>query len=326
LLLTLQFPAPSHHIAGVKVFAFGPVVGQDCPRHTVIFGNFSHPPLPSQLPSLPHVDGAARPHWPVESDLPAAMGVQVPAEPASAHETQGPSQTALQQTPSFAQTRPVLHWLLAVHEPPGPLRPHEPFMHVALGAHVMMSPQLTLQLPAPLQEYGKHDVDVGVEQWPAPSQVDCAVDVVVPTGQVASLHLVPDAYFWQAPPMQLPFVPQLAAPWSAHTPFGSAAPVATFAHVPSVPLSAHDLHDASHAVLQQRPCAQMFEPHSLADEHGAPGSFLPHELLLQTLGDTQFAAVVHESKHLLPLHAKGVHTRVAGATHWPVLLHVGGPV
>ena len=59
----------------------------------------------------------------------------------------------------------------------------------------------------------------------------------------------------------------------------------------------------------------MFEPHSAADEHGAPGNFLPHELLLQTLGETQLAAVVHESKHLLPLQANGVHTRVLGETH-----------
>jgi len=101
--------------------------------------------------------------------------------------------------------------LLAVHEPPGPLSPHEPFVQVALGAQLMMTPQLTLQVVPP-HEYGKHVVDAGVEQWPAPSQVDCAVDVVVPAGQVGSLHLVPDAYLWQAPPAQRPFVPQLAAP------------------------------------------------------------------------------------------------------------------
>ena len=103
-------------------------------------------------------------------------------------------------------------------------------------------------------------------------------------------------------------------------------PVATFVHVPSVPLSEQDLHEASQVVLQQTPCAQKFEAHSVADEHGAPGSFLPHELLLQTLGATQLAAVVHESKHLLPLQANGVQTRVFGETHWPVLLQVGGPV
>jgi len=109
LLLTLQFPEPSHHIAGVKLLAFAPDVGHDCPRQMVIFGYFSQPPLPSQLPSLPHVDAAALPHWPVVSDLPAPMGVHVPSAPASVHETHAPSQTVLQQTPSFAQTKPGLH-------------------------------------------------------------------------------------------------------------------------------------------------------------------------------------------------------------------------
>jgi len=108
-LLTLQFPAPSHNIVGVKLFAFGPVVGHDCPMHICVFGYFSQPPLPSQLPSLPHVDEAALPHWPVVSDLPAPMGVHVPSAPNSVHETHAPSQTALQQTPSFAQTSPGLH-------------------------------------------------------------------------------------------------------------------------------------------------------------------------------------------------------------------------
>ena len=108
-LLTLQCPAPSHNIAGVKLFAFGPVVGHDCPRHVCVFGYFSQPPLPSQLPSLPHVDGSALTHWPVVSALPAPMGVHVPSAPSSVHETHAPSQTVLQQTPSFAQTRPVLH-------------------------------------------------------------------------------------------------------------------------------------------------------------------------------------------------------------------------
>jgi hypothetical protein len=67
--------------------------------------------------------------------------------------------------------------------------------------------------------------------------------------------------------------------------------------------------------------------HSAAAEHGAPLSFLPHELPLQTLGVTQFADVVHVSKHFCaPLHAKGAHGRVGGATHCPVALHVDGPV
>ena len=97
-------------------------------------------------------------------------------------------------------------------------------------------------------------------------------------------------------------------------------------HTPSVPDRPHDLHAALHDVAQQKPCAHTPVAHSVAPEHGAPASFLPHELPLQTLGDTQFAEVVHASKHFEPLQANGRHAREVGATHWPVALHVGGPV
>ncbi len=98
-----------------------------------------------------------------------------------------------------------------VHEPPGPLSPQEPLVQVALGAQLMLAPQLTLHAPAPPQVYGKQLPDAGVAQWPDPSHVDCGVGVVVPGGHVASLQMVPEAYFWQAPPAQRPFVPQLGA-------------------------------------------------------------------------------------------------------------------
>jgi hypothetical protein len=169
-------------------------------------------------------------------------------------------------------------------------------------------------------------VEVGVTHLPAPSQVEAFVNVVVPAGQVGSAHLVLAGYFWHPPATQRPFVPQLAAPWSTHTPFGSMVPVATFVQSPSVPTSAHDLHAALQVVTQQTPCAHTPEAHSVAPEQGAPGSFFPHELPLQTLGETQFAEVVHASKHFEPLQAKGRQAREGGGTHWPVALHVGGPV
>jgi hypothetical protein len=78
---------------------------------------------------------------------------------------------------------------------------------------------------------------------------------------------------------------------------GSVVPVGTFVHTPGLPGRAHDLQEASHVVTQQTPCAQMLDPHSAPAEHGAPGSFLPHELPSQTLGLEQFADVVHAPKH-----------------------------
>ena len=98
-------------------------------------------------------------------------------------------------------------------------------------------------------------------------------------------------------------MPQLGASWSTQIPFGSMAFVGTFVQAPAVPGNAHDLHEALQVVVQQTPCAQTPEPQSPAAVHGAPGSFLPHEFALQTLGATQFAAVAQVSKHWLPLQA-----------------------
>jgi hypothetical protein len=142
---------------------------------------------------------------------------------------------------------------------------------------------------------------VGVTHLPAPSQIDCAVKV--PDAHVAPLHAIPAAYFWHAPAAQRPFVPQLAAPWSTQIAFGSTVPVGTFVHVPSLPASAHDLHEALHVVAQQNPCAHTFDVHSAAAEQGAPFGFFPHELFVQTLGETQFAEAVQALKHFEPLQA-----------------------
>lgn len=98
-------------------------------------------------------------------------------------------------------------------------------------------------------------------------------------------------------------MPQLEASWSTQIPFGSMSFVGTLAQVPSIPFNAHDLHEALQVVPQQNPCAQIPEAQSPAAVHGAAMGFLPHELAVQTLGATQFAAVEQVSKHLVPLQA-----------------------
>jgi hypothetical protein len=117
-------------------------------------------------------------------------------------------------------------------------------------------------------------------------------------------------------------VPQLDAPWSAHTPPGSGAPVGTFVHWPSVPASAHDLHAPVHAVAQHTPCAHTLLAHSPAAEHAAPIGFLPHDPPLHTFPVLHWALVEHCPKHLLPLHANGRHVSAAGATHFAVASQV----
>ena len=149
------------------------------------------------MPLLPQVATGDVPHWPVVSTPLAGMGVQVPTVAVSVHETHGPLHAALQQTfcPGRpAHVSPVWHWAVIVQGPPLGSRPHEPLMHVAVGAQTLAAPQVPLQA-APPHVYGKHDVAAGVAQLPAPSHDDWAVDVVVPTGQVASLHFVPLVYF-----------------------------------------------------------------------------------------------------------------------------------
>jgi hypothetical protein len=74
---------------------------------------------------------------------------------------------------------------------------------------------------------------------------------------------------------------------------GSGAAAATLLQMPMLPDSAHDLHALAQAVLQQTPCAQLFDMHSAAAEQNAPFTFLPHELPLHTFGETQFVSTVH---------------------------------
>jgi hypothetical protein len=152
------------------------------------------------------------------------------------------------------------------------------------------------------------------------------VKVVVAAGQVEALHVVVALYFWQAPAAHRPLLPQLAAPWSTHRPVGSVAPVATLEQTPIVPGRAQDLHAALQAVAQQTPCAQTLEAHSTFEEQPAPGSFLPHELPLQTFGATQFVDTVQATKHFCPLQANGAQGLEPGATHCPVLLQAEAAV
>ena len=96
--------------------------------------------------------------------------------------------------------------------------------------------------------------------------------------------------------------------------------------VPSVPVSAHDVHAPEQAVSQQTPCAQNDDWHSLAFEHEAPRIFFPHELPLQTLGDTQLLSFAQALKQVLPLQMYGAQGSESGGAHWPVALQAAGGV
>jgi hypothetical protein len=142
----LQLPAPSHVLASACIDA---LVGHDAATHCVPAGHLRHAPMPLHVPSLPHVEAAETPHWPVGSVAPRSSGEHVPSVLLSVHDTHGPEQVALQHTPCAEHTRPCAHWLLAEHGPPFGSRPHEPLMQVALAAHMEFTVQVPLHAPAP---------------------------------------------------------------------------------------------------------------------------------------------------------------------------------
>jgi hypothetical protein len=285
---------------------------------------FSHAPLPLHLPSLPHVAAVWSVHPPCGSLCPAPTLVQVPAVLGETlHDLQVPLQLVEQQTPWLQ--KPDLHSLAAPQVWPFPFRPQDPFEQVFGGSQSLLLVQAALQAPEP-HTYGKHELEAGFTQVPAPSQVELPVKVTEPLGQVAEAHLVPLAYFWQAPAWHLPLLPQLAAPWSVHLPAGSALPVATLVQVPSVPDSAHDWQAPAQALLQQTPWAQKPLLHWSFDEQLAPLPALPHELEVQRLGDTHWLSAEQALKHLLPLQVYGLQASVSGVTQRPAPSQLEGGV
>jgi hypothetical protein len=110
-----------------------------------------------------------------------------------------------------------------------------------------------------------------------PLHVPASVSDVAPAGQLAAEHDVPFAYFWQPPaPSHLPFVPQLAAPWSAQKLAGAVVPAATGVQAP-VP-AAHAWQAGQLPLPQHTPSTQLPLLHWLPAAHVAPrSSLLVHE-------------------------------------------------
>jgi hypothetical protein len=118
-------------------------------------------------------------------------------------------------------------------------------------------------------------------------------------------------------PSQKPVVPQLAAPAFAHVPVGSAPPPGTGVHAPAVAARAHDRHVPVHAVLQQTPCAQKLEAHSLFSAQVAPGDLRPHRPFAQTAGASQSPSTVQVALQATAPQANGKHGIADGVTHAP---------
>ena len=114
--------------------------------------------------------------------------------------------------------------------------------------------------------------------------------------QLSGTQIVPLAYCRQAPPpSQVPSVPQVEAPLSAHWPSGS-TPAGTSVQVPAVPAIPQDRQAPEQAVRQQVPCSQKPLEHSVAPAQVAPLGFLPQLPPVQTLGATQSLSVVQVTR------------------------------
>jgi hypothetical protein len=321
VLAGLHVPAPSQARPSVCVVAF---VGQAGGAQGVPAAKSSQAPLPSQKPVVSQLAAPAFEQVFVGSGPPLGTGVQVPAVAERAQERHVPVHAVLQQTP--CAQKPLAHSAPSAQVAPGDLRPHEPLPLQTAGASQSASAaQLALQAEAP-QRNGKHELAVGVTQAPAPSQVEPGVKVVLFAGQVASPQGVPCANFWQAPAAHIPFVPHVAAALATQVFEGSGAPGVTSPQAPMAPGSAQDLQGAVQAPEQHTPWAQKPDRHSDASEQNAPTAFFPHELAVQTFGETHWFSLVHEPKQRAPLHVKGAQGRDAGGTHWPVLLHADAGV
>ena len=99
------------------------------------------------------------------------------------------------------------------------------------------------------------------EHWPA------SFNVVV-LEQLACEQAVPSAYFWQPPaPSHLPFVLQLAAPWSTHVPLGSTLPGIMGEQAPALPVTLQAWHEGQLAEPQQTPSTQLPLPHWAGPAH-----------------------------------------------------------
>lgn len=127
-----------------------------------------------------------------------------------------------------------------------------------LVSPVRTAPHAVWHAVAP-QMYGVHVLMTEPVQLPVPLQLPCVV--WLPLEHEAPTQIVLLPYFSHTPPAaHLPSVPQPVEGCTAQEPRGSVVPAVTLVHVPLVPpVSAfeHAWQVPLHAVLQQKPFAQL---------------------------------------------------------------------
>ena len=137
-------PFPSQVRASVAVVA---PFGHDGGAHWVPAACSWQPPLPSQNPVLPQVAAPSAVHCPLGSVPSAAIGLQVPRLPTSAHDTQLASQAVVQQTP--CAQNPLWQSAGPAQLAPGGRRPHEVLMQTFGDAQSASLVQVDLHIATP---------------------------------------------------------------------------------------------------------------------------------------------------------------------------------
>ena len=235
--VAVQVPLPLHVRSGVAE-----PLEHIAAAHGVPAGYFWQWPLPSQLPSSPHVEAAWLVHWPMGAAVPAVMGKQVPVATlvsAIVHAWQVPVQAVLQQMPptqkplEHCRSSPPVHVAplacAAVHTP---LLQKLPLAHspsFAQAAHVRPSQNPLWQSVSTRQSlvlaHGRH-------MGPPQSTSVLPSSVERPSLQLGGTHMLEmqtlgeaqsavTLHWTQEPP---PFEPPSLAPASALSPSQTVPP------------------------------------------------------------------------------------------------------
>jgi len=155
-------------------------------------------------------------HW-LSGSCPAATLVHVPSVPASAHERQVVLQTLAQQM--FCAQMLFAQSPFAVQVAPLGRRVQTPPEQMLGARQSPFTVHVVRHAPVP-QTYGVQLDEVAAWQVPVPLQV--RTEVSVEPVHVATAQFVPAAYSRQPPPpLQVPSLPQVAAPASGHWLSGS---------------------------------------------------------------------------------------------------------
>jgi hypothetical protein len=241
--------------------------------------------------------------------------VQVPKVPARPHEAQPPAQAVAQQNPCWQ--RPEAHWAVDAQTVPSGCSEQVVPLQTLGAVQSALAVQVVLQtLLVVSQAKAPHDEVVGGVQVPVPLHSAGGVNTALV--QVAAAHCVPEGYFWQAPaPLQKPLLPQLAAPALVQRAPGSVPPDGTLVQVPMLLVSAHDWQVPAQAVLQQKPCAQKFEPQSVLAAQAAPIGNFPQLIAVQTLGEMQSVLPAQVVRQAVAPQLYGTHDWLVPATHLP---------